>query len=81
MPDRVGVGGKPEENFERLTLADGSELHAQRYIQFALHFENYKTTVLARVFPNFHEEFILGIPWPATENPTIDWANGRVTIE
>ena len=51
------------------------------YVQFVLHCGNYKTKVLARVFPNLHEELILGIPWLVQENPTIDWATGRVTIE
>ena len=53
---------KPEEDFERLTLADGSEVHAQGYVQFVLHCGNYKTKILARVFPNLHEELILGNP-------------------
>ena len=72
---------KPEEGFERLMMADGSEVHAQCYIQFVLHCGDYKTKVLARVFPNLHEELILGIPWLVQENPTIDWATGHVTIE
>ena len=72
---------KPEEDFERLTLADGSEVHAQGYVQFILHCGNCKTQILARVFPYLHEELILGIPWLVQENPTIDWATGHVTIE
>ena len=72
---------KPKEGFERLTLADGSEVHAQGYVQFVLHCGNYKTKVFAWVFPNLHEELILGIPWLVQGNPTIDWATGRVTIE
>ena len=40
-----------------------------------------KTTILALIFPNFHEKLILGIPWLVEENPIIDWAIGRVTIE
>ena len=71
---------KPEEDFERLALADGSEVHEQGYVQFVLHCGNYKTKVLARVFPNVHEELIFGIPWLVEEHPTIDWAVGRVTI-
>ena len=54
---------KPQEDFGLLTLANGSEVHAQGYIQFVLHFENYKTRILDRDFPNLHEELILGIPW------------------
>ena len=65
---------QPQEDFEWLALADGSEVHAQGYIQFALHCGTYKTKVLARVFPNLHEELILGIPWLFEKNPTIDWA-------
>ena len=72
---------KREEDFERLTLADGSEVHAQGYDQCVLHCGDYKTKVLTRVFPNLHEELILGIPWLVQENPTIDWAIGHVTIE
>ena len=82
MPDRaLDLEVKPEEDFERLMLADGSEMHAQGYVQFVLHCGNYKTKVLARVFPNLHEELILGIPWLVQKNPMIDWATGRVTIE
>ena len=72
---------KTKEDFEQLTLADGSEVHAQSYVQFVLHYGNYKTKVLARVFPNFYKELILGIPWLVQENPTIDWAIGHVAIE
>ena len=72
---------KPEEDFEWLTLADGSEVHAQGYVQFVLHCGNYTTKILAWAFPNLHEELILVIPWLVEENPTIDWAIGRVTIE
>ena len=62
-------------------LEDGREVHAQGYVQFVLHCGNYKTEILARIFKNVHEELILGIPWLVQENPTIDWATGRVTIE
>ena len=72
---------KPKEDFDRLTLEDGSEVHAQDYVQFVLHCGNYKTKVLARVFPNLHEELILGNPWLVQENPIIHWAIGHVTIE
>ena len=72
---------KLEKDFERLMLADGSEVHAQGYVQFVLHCGNYKTKVLTRVFPNLHEALILGILWLVQENPTIDWATGHVTIE
>ena len=72
---------KPEEDFERLTLVDGSEVCAQGYAQFVLHCGDYKTKIRAWVFPNLHEELILGIPWLVQENPTFDWATGHVTIE
>ena len=72
---------RPEEDFEWLMLADGSEVHAQGYVQFVLHCGNYKTKVLAQVFPNLHEELILGIPWLVQENPTIDWATRRMTFK
>ena len=51
----------PEDDFEHLTLADGSKVHLQGYVQFVLHCGNYKTKALARVFPNLHEELTLGI--------------------
>ena len=70
-----------KQDFEWLMLTDGSEVHAQGHIQFVLHCGSYKTKVLARVFPNLHEELILGILWFVEENSTIDWAIGRVTIE
>ena len=72
---------KPEEEFERLTLADGSEVHAQGYVQFVLHCGNYKTRIFPQVFPNLHEELILGIPWLVKENPIINWSIGLVIVE
>ena len=39
----------PKEDFERLTLVDGSEVHAQGNVHFVLHYENYKTRILTRV--------------------------------
>ena len=67
---------KYEEEFERLTLAGGREVHAQGCVYFVLHCGNYKTRILSRVFPNLHEELILGILWLLKENPTINWAIG-----
>ena len=43
---------QPERDFERLTLADGSEVHAQGYVRFVLHCGDYNCKILARVFPN-----------------------------
>ena len=43
---------QPERDFERLTLADGSEVHAQGYVRFALHCGDYNCKILACVFPN-----------------------------
>ena len=70
-----------EEDFEQLTLADGSKVHVQGCVQFVLHCGNCKTRILAQVFPNLHEELILGIPLLVQKNPTIDWAIGRVIID
>ena len=39
---------KLEEDFERLTLVDGSEVHVQGCVQFVPHCGNYKTKILAR---------------------------------
>ena len=59
---------RPQDDFEKLMLVDGTGAHAQRYAQFLLHCENYKTRILAQVFPNLHEELILGIPWLMKES-------------
>ena len=64
---------KPEEDFLWLTLADGSEVHAQGYVQFILHCGNYKTRILSQVFPNLREELILGIPWLVQDIPQLIW--------
>ena len=72
---------RPGEEFEQLTLVDGSEVHVQGCVQFVLHCGNHKTKIVARIFPNLHEELNLGIPWLVEENPTIDWAIGWVTIK
>ena len=72
---------KPERDFERLTLADGTEVHAQGYVQFVLRCGGYCSKILARVFPNLQQKLILGIPWLVKENPTIDWATRQVTVE
>ena len=67
---------RPEEDFEWLILADGSEVHEQADVQFVLYCGNYKTKILSRFCPNLHEELILGIPWLVAQNTTIDWATG-----
>ena len=77
----LGLEVKPESEFERLTLVDGSEVHAQGYVQFVLRCGSYKAKILARVFPNLQQELILGIPWLSEENPTIDWTTGHVEVE
>ena len=72
---------KPEGQFEELTLADGSVVKAAGYVQFKLDCGDYRGDITARVFPNLHKEIILGMPWLVQANPTIDWTNGRVTVE
>ena len=54
---------QPERDFERLILADGSEVHAQGYVRFVLHCGDYNCKILAWVFPNLQQELILGIAW------------------
>ena len=70
-----------EAEWETLTLADGSEVKAAGRVQFKLQCGDYTGEVIARVFPHLHRELILGIPWLTSENPTIDWAKGQVTVE
>ena len=43
---------QPKRDFERLTLANRSEVHAQGYVRFVLHCGDYNCKILARVFPN-----------------------------
>ena len=42
------------------------------YVQFVMNCRDYKGRIVARVFPNLHKEWILGIPWLEYENPIID---------
>ena len=43
---------QPKRDFERLTLAEGSEVHAQAYVRFILHRGDYNCKILSWVFPN-----------------------------
>ena len=72
---------QPERDFERLTLADGSEVHAQGYVRFVLHCGDYNCKIHAHIFPNLQQELILGIPWLIKANPAIDWTTGQVKVE
>ena len=69
-----------EEGTKQLTLADGSKVQAQGYVSFRLWCGQYNSEVIARVFPNMHQQLILGIPWLKQENPPIDWRQGQVSI-
>ena len=69
-----------EEGSEQLTLADGSKVQAQGYVSFRLRCGQFISQVIARVFPNMHQQLILGIPWLKQENPRIDWRQGQVSI-
>ena len=52
----------------------------QGYVSFQLWCGQYNSEVIARVFPNMHQQLILGIPWLKQENPRIDWRQGQVSI-
>ena len=69
-----------EEGSEQLTLADGSKVQARGYVSFRLRCGQFISQVIARVFPNMHQQLILGIPWLKQENPRIDWRQGQVSI-
>ena len=60
---------KSEGGTEQLTLADGSKMQAHGYASFLLRCDQYNSEVIARVFPNMHQQLILGIPWLKQENP------------
>ena len=72
---------QPKRDFERLTLANGSGVHAQGYVRFVLHCGDYDCKILTRVFSNLQEELILGIPWLIKANPTIDWTIRQVKVD
>ena len=42
---------------------------------------DYKGKIVAKLFPNLHEEYILGMPWLEYENHIIDWTCRQVTIQ
>ena len=69
-----------KEGIEQLTLADGSKIQVQGYVSFRLRCGQYNSEVFFRVFPNMHQQLILGIPWLKQENPRIDWRQGQVSI-
>ena len=69
-----------EEGTEQLTLVDGLKVQAQGYVSFRLRCGQYNSEVIPRVFPNMHQQLILGISWLKQENPCIDWRQGQVSI-
>ena len=69
-----------EEGSEQLTLADGSKVQAKGYVSFRLQCSQFNSEVIARVFPNMHQQLILGIPWLKQENPCINWRQGQVSV-
>ena len=71
----------PEAHYEELTLVDGLTMKAVGSVQFKLRCGNYKSEIMARVFPNLSKELILGMPWLVKENPSIDWTAGRVQLQ
>ena len=40
-----------------------------------------KVKLQTRVFPNVHQEVMLGMPWLIQENPLIDCAQGQVQMQ
>ena len=59
-------------DFQDLTLADGSQVWTTGHVQFTMNCGVCKGKIIARVFPNFSKECILGIPWLVQENPITD---------
>ena len=70
-----------DECFHELTLADGIVMPTTGYISFVMNCGDYKGNIMARVFPNLHNECILGIPCLEYENPIIDWTQRQVTTQ
>ena len=61
-----------DEDFYEFTLADGTIVPITRYVQFVMNCGDYKSKIMARVFPNLHKECIQGIPWLGYQNSIID---------
>ena len=51
-----------EEGSEQMALGDESRVQAQGYVSFQLRCGQYNSEVIAQVFPNMHQQLILGIP-------------------
>ena len=69
-----------DEDFHELMSVDGTVMLIAGYAQFMMSCGDYKSKIVARVFPNLHKECILGMPWLEYENPIIDWTQRQVTI-
>ena len=69
MVTALGLQVQEGEDFYELTLADGTVMPTAGYVQFVMNCGDYKGKNLARVFPNLHEEYILGMPWLENETP------------
>ena len=61
------------EDFYKLIVANGTIVLTTGCAQFVMNCGAYKSKIVVRVFPNLHEECILGMPWLEYENPIIDW--------
>ena len=48
--------------YEQLTQVDGSKVQAKGYVSLQLRCGQHNTEVIARVFPNMHQQLVLGIP-------------------
>ena len=81
MVTALGLQVQEGEDFYELTLADGTVVPTAGYVQFVMHCGDYKSKIVARVFPNLHKECILGMPWLENENPMIDWVRRQITIQ
>ena len=75
------MSAQTDEDFQDLTLADGIVVQTIGHAQFTMTCGDYKSKIVAKVFPNLLKECILGMPWLEYENPIIDWTWRQVTIQ
>ena len=61
-----------DDDFHELALANGTIVLTTGYVQFVMKCGDYKSKIVARVFPNLHKKCILGITWLEYKSPIID---------
>ena len=66
---------------QKLILLDKSIIWPGGWVDFLLTCGEYVRRISARVFPSFHKELILGMPWLVMEDPDISRRNRTVAVQ